>query len=562
MIILLLFSFIGGVVTVLSPCILPILPIVLSTGLSRGKKKPWGVITGFVLSFTFFTVFLASIVKSFGINPNHLRWLAAGVIFGFGLVMLVPFLQETWERLAAIFSSKATVKTNREGYWGGLLIGLSLGLVWAPCVGPIMASVITLSSTGEVSTHVIALALAYSIGTSLPMAALIIGGRKVISILPALKKNSSKIQRGFGVLMLAAGLMLVMEWDRKFQAYVLEVFPSYGQGLTKIEDNQLVKDQLDLINKEKTMKDNGGVTAPDVSMGSKWINSDKLSIEELTKSGKVVLVDFWTYTCINCIRTLPYLKTWHEKYADDGLVIIGVHAPEFEFEKDYDNVKKAAEDFDLKYPIVQDNDFLIWRAYNNRYWPAKYLIDTNGEIRYTHFGEGKYEETEEWIAKLLEESGKEVGERIEKYDVYINQTKSPETYLGYWRISGWNSDQQVTKDEFSVYSHGKLSTNQLGYEGEFKVGEKFTEAKKGAKLSFKFDAKQVNLVMKSMNANSKVRISLASGNELGGEDVVDGEIVIDEDRMYRLFQSDKSIKDTITIDFLDDGIEVYAFTFG
>src|SRR3989344_3432578 len=330
MLLLIIFAFIGGVVTILSPCILPILPVVLSSSLTGGKKSPLGVVTGFILSFTFFTLFLSLIVKSLGIPADSLRSFSIVVIALFGIGLLLPNFRTLLEKFFTYFSRFGPKGSGEAGFFGGVLIGASVGLVWTPCVGPILASIISLA--------------------------------------------------------------IFFNFDRKFQTYILDKFPNYGIGLTSFEDNSLIKDRLknlrgDGINDEDMGKpmfnllDDSGVNAPGLIQGGDWFNTKPLTLKELR--GKVVMVDFWTYTCINCIRTLPYLKNWHEKYASKGLVIIGVHTPEFEFEKSAENVQKAIQDFGIKYPVMQDNNFATWRAYDNHYWPAKYIVDKNGKIRYT-----------------------------------------------------------------------------------------------------------------------------------------------------------------------------------
>src|SRR3989344_9651039 len=374
MILLFGFAFLAGIVTILSPCILPVLPVVLSGGISGGKQRPLGIVAGFISSFTFFTLFLTSIVRATGVSPDALRSVSVVVIIAFGLSLLVPKLQAFIEQFLSRVSSLAK-RTERSDFAGGIFIGASLGLVWTPCVGPILASVISLALTGTVTTTAFFITLAYSIGTAIPMLAIVWGGRALLQKVPWLVASTGKIQKIFGLLMILTALAIATNLDRKFQTYILTTFPQYGVGLTKLEDNPIVKKQL------VDMQTNDRQTAPELTAGGQWFNSEPLTLSQL--KGKVVLVDFWTYTCINCIRTLPYLKNWYAKYKDKGFVIIGVHTPEFEFEKDASNVARAIADFGLEYPVMQDNDYATWRAYDNRYWAAKYLIDKEGKIRYT-----------------------------------------------------------------------------------------------------------------------------------------------------------------------------------
>jgi len=336
------FAFLAGIITILSPCILPILPIVLSGSVGSGKRKPQGIVTGFVLSFTFFTLFLSALVKATGVSADALRGLSIVIILIFGISLLLPQFQVLMEKMFSKLSNKFAVKGTHEGFSGGVLVGLSLGLIWTPCVGPILASVITLAATSEVSLAAFFITFAYSLGTAIPMFAIMYGGRGLLQKIPWLLPNTDKIQKGFGVLMILTAMGIFFNIDRKFQTYILTTFPKYGVGLTKFEDNDAVKKQLDKLF-QKDLGDNSGKIgkpmfdmqkgpiAPEIIPGGVWLNSKPLTMKELR--GKVVLIDFWTYTCINCQRTFPYLKEWYKKYKDNGLVIIGVHSPEFEFEK-------------------------------------------------------------------------------------------------------------------------------------------------------------------------------------------------------------------------------------
>ncbi|MBI5127501.1 cytochrome c biogenesis protein DipZ [Candidatus Roizmanbacteria bacterium] len=538
MIILISFSFLAGIVTILSPCILPILPVVLSGVVGEGKKRPLGIVSGFILSFTFFTLLLSAIVKQIGISADVLRNISVFVIFGFGLSMLVPSLKIIMERFFSRLSGNVSTNNKGGGFLGGLLIGLSLGLIWTPCVGPILASIITLAASNTVNSATVLITFAYSLGTAIPMLLIMQGGKSLINKVPWLLPNAGKIQRAFGVLMMLTALAIYFNVDRKFQTYILEKFPNYGVGLTKIEDNQSVKEQLKKLKSENekdllsNLKNSFYPVAPELIKGGQWFNSQPLTISSL--KGKVILVDFWTYTCINCIRTLPYLKSWYEKYKDKGLVIIGVHTPEFEFEKNPDNVAKAIKDFSIKYPIMQDNDYATWRAYNNHYWPAKYFIDRDGKIRSSHFGEGEYDESEKLIQELLKEIGKLKEDMVIDNPTYNVEARTPETYLGYNR---------------------RIDDGNLTYSGSWKIMEELALPSKGAGLEFNFEAKNVFLVMGSKNKiPGKVKIYL-------DEKFIE-EIEINSYRLYDLIKLSQPGKHILRLEFLDSNLELYAFTFG
>ena len=552
MIILVLFAFIAGIVTILSPCILPILPIVLA-GSVGGHKRPLGIVTGFVLSFTFFTLFLAVIVRSFGISADALRLVSVIIIGLFGIALVLPAAQKISEILFSKLSSRMPVGNSGTGFFSGILIGISLGLIWTPCVGPIIAAVITLAATASVNSQTVLITLAYSLGTAIPMFFIMYSGRKLFEKVPWLLKNTGKIQRVFGVLMILTALAIYFNIDRKFQTFILDTFPQYGIGLTSFEDNEVVKKQLENISNDSSSLnlDINTPEAPELIYGGEWFNSEPLLLKELR--GKVVLIDFWTYTCINCIRTLPYLNDWHEKYADSGLVIIGVHTPEFEFEKNPENLRQAISDYELKYPIVQDNDYATWKAYSNRYWPAKYLINKNGKIVYTHFGEGKYDETEMMIQKLLMESGSAVNIPIsnEEYEIY---SRTPELYLGLSRLRYFSSNERPVAG-FKSYTATRIEPNTFAFEGVWNLSDEYANPSKGSKLYLNYFAKNVFLVMRT-NDGEKGSVDVL----LNGEKI--NTVTVENDKLYNLVEMDEAKNYDMQLLFNSGNIEIFAFTFG
>ncbi|EKE14612.1 MAG: cytochrome c biogenesis protein, transmembrane region [uncultured bacterium] len=360
--------------------------------------------------------------------------------------------------------------------------------------------------------------------------------------------------------------------DRRFQTFILNTFPKYGTGLTRLEDNELIRNQLNKkSNDEVKPYDMGkptfdlvepkGIKAPEIITGGVWFNSKPLTLSELR--GKVVIIDFWTYSCINCQRTLPYLKNWNKKYKDKGLVIIGVHAPEFEFEKSEKNVAQAIKDFDLTYPVVQDNDFAIWRAYDNLYWPAKYFIDKEGYIRYSHFGEGEYDEGEKVIQELLMEAGAtDVSSNINNPTYQIN-ANTPEIYLGYGRIDHFTSPENIKKNKLGTYSSPKnIGNNQVAYSGNWNVTEEYANPQKGATLTLNFDAKEVFLVMRTKGTPAKVKVYLDDKIQFFGKDNIDGIVTVDKDKLYKLINLSVPGHHILRLEFEDNNAELFAFTFG
>ncbi|OGE32281.1 hypothetical protein A3C59_03935 [Candidatus Daviesbacteria bacterium RIFCSPHIGHO2_02_FULL_36_13] len=556
MILLIAFAFLAGIITVLSPCILPILPIILTSsigGQNTGKSRPMGVIIGFVLSFTFFTLFLSTIVRLSGISADTMRLLSVFIIAGFGMSLLIPAFQIFIERLFSKLAGFMPTSQNRTGFGGGLLIGFSVGLLWTPCVGPILASVISLAIIGTVTFDAFLITLAYSLGTAIPMFLIILGGQNALKRVPWLLANTASIQKAFGILMVITAIGIYFNIDRRFQTYILETFPQYGAGLTKFEDNEMIKNQLQKKSETEMKNEDKGPKAPELIPGGAWFNSDPITLEQL--KGKVVIIDFWTYACINCQRTFPYLRSWYEKYKDQGLVIIGVHSPEFEFEKSEKNLAQAIKDFNLPYPIVADNDFATWRAYNNRYWPAKYFIDKDGYIRYTHFGEGDYDESEKVIQELLKEIGAENVSAVINNPEYQVYAKTPEIYLGYSRIANFASPETILKDGLLAYTKPlKLADNKFAFEGSWNVMEEYANPMQGSKLLLNFDSKEVFLVARPKSGTSKIKVYL--------DEKLQDTIIVDADKLYKLINLESPGRHLLRLEFEDSIIELFAFTFG
>ncbi len=572
MTLLVFFAFLSGIVTILSPCILPVLPIVL-TGSIGGKSKPFGVVTGFIASFSFFTLVLSALVQTLDIPVNTLRIVAVVIIVTFGLTMIVPRLHLVFDRLMSrLVGSRGSSQKN--GFSGGFLTGVSLGLVWTPCVGPIMASVITLAVSQQVDGGAVLIIAAYSLGTAIPMFAVMVGGRKLLVRFPRLSAKGAGIQRIFGVIMIIAGLMIGVGADRRFQSFVLELFPNYGTGLTLFENSDSVREAIDSRRTETSGGElftwenapRNGVPgdygkAPPIIAEGPWINTDHpLSLEDL--KGKVVLIDFWTYSCVNCVRTIPYLRTWYEKYAAEGLVIIGVHTPEFPFERNEGNVKRAVRDLDVTWPVVLDNNFAQWNAYHNRYWPAHFFIDSTGRIRYFQFGEGSYEEAEEVIRALLGEAGSNLKEAPGNIPAPTETgRRTPEVYLGYERAKGFLSDAPVPDKltRFSLASEEK--PGQWSLEGEWIIRNDFIEIDGSGKLELGFEGKDIFLVVEPRGSGSSFTVEI--DGKLAGDtvDVQGGVLHPKESRLYHLASFGEPGEHTLILS-IEGHVRLYTFTFG
>lgn len=572
---LLLFAFLSGVITIFAPCIWPILPIVLSAGIGGGKQKPLGVVTGLAVSFTFFTLALASLVKVFPIDPEALRLVAVVIIIFLGVVLLVPSLGVHLEGLVSRLGSFGNrfTKGKGDGFGGGFIVGFALGLIWTPCAGPILAAVATFAATQAVGFQVVLLTLAYVGGVAIPLYLLTLLGSRALGKTRALSPYTARIQQVFGFIMILSAIAIYTGYDKKLQTTLLERFPGYGKFVYVFEKQDQVTEKLtELRGGEHALEENALTKnygqAPELTGIAGWINSDPLTLQSLR--GKVVLIDFWTYSCINCIRTFPYVTSWYNTYEKDGLVVIGVHTPEFVFEQERDNVVEAVERYGIRYPVAQDNGYKTWQAYQNRYWPAHYLIDAKGVIRYRHFGEGEYEKTEMMIRTLLEEAGAELetgplGKEQESLEA-TKKRRTPETYLGSSRVERLASSQVIDGSKQRFTFPATLALDTYGLNGEWQVEKERALAGAGSGLELRFQGEKVFLVMtKTGLKNASVKVYLDDtlvGPEEAGKDVVNGALEVGEDRLYELIDlRGQSGEHVLRLEFPAGGVGAYAFTF-
>jgi cytochrome c biogenesis protein CcdA/thiol-disulfide isomerase/thioredoxin len=585
MALLIIFGFIAGAATALSPCVLPVLPIALSAGATGGRRRPLGVVAGLAVSFAFATVAAVYVISAFGLPNDFLRKLAIAVLLGFGIVLMVPPLAARLEAWMSQFASRAGVaKGKGDGFWSGTAVGASLGLVYAPCAGPILAGVITLSASQSFSTGRLAVALSYGIGSAVVLYFLMLGGRKLVR---PLAQRGVGLQIAMGGVMVLVALAMLGNYDLRFQNQIARSLPSFLVNPTEeLEDTASAKAALEDI------RDNGGHgvgseasgaapetgadgklkklpvlgVAPEFVGTEQWFNTpgDKpLTLHRLR--GRVVLVDFWTYSCINCIRTLPYLKAWDAKYRKDGLTIVGVHTPEFPFEREASNVQTAIDENDIRYPVVQDNEQATWNAYANQYWPAEYFIDAQGRVRYVHFGEGEYGEKEQVIRDLLAEAGRPVkGGETRVHAVAPSATvTTPETYLGAARAERF-TNAMLSPGAHDFTAPKALPANEFAYHGKWRISLDSATAGAGAALDLNFGARRVYLVLGSPGRDRKVKVLLdgqpiSSGH--AGTDVRDGAVTVTGQRLYNLVDLPRVGHHVLTLQ-PEAGVEGYAFTFG
>jgi len=586
MILLLGFAFLAGFVTILAPCIWPLLPIVLSSA-AAGKShlRPLGITLGIMLSFTVFTLAISLLVSLFHLDPNLVRLFAVIVLVFLGLTMIIPALSHLTESLVSKLAGKfgTTGQSQGSDFGSGFITGLSLGVVWTPCSGPILASIATLAATGQVTFSVVLVTLAYVIGVGIPLFLFAYGGQRVIGKTRFMSSYTGKVQQVFGVLMLLTALAIYTNYDKVLQLKLLDAFPSYSSALTSFEKNSIVKKQLDQL-KGKTNSisseeaiDLFNVTAqkvPEFTGINQWLNlpdgagkeSKALTMAEL--KGKVVLVDFWTYTCINCIRTLPFVTSWFDKYHDQGFVVVGVHTPEFAFEKETYNVLDAIKRYKIHYPVAQDNDYATWNAYSNQYWPAEYLIDAKGMVRRVHFGEGEYDQMEKAIQLLLKENGSTVSsDLVTMPDSAPKGQISPETYLGSKRMLYMTSSGKTVNGTQTFPTVNKIEANHFAFAGDWDVMDEYSVSGKDAAISYNFYAGDVYLVMgPSAKQSSSVKVLLDGkiiDSSMAGKDVVNGVVTVDSQRLYELVNlQGKTESHVLTIQFKTLGTQAFAFTFG
>ena len=518
---------------------------------------------GLVLSFSFFTLALTSIINLTGISADALRYCAIGLITFFGLTMLFPRLGD-W--FAAKTSGIANIGLQVQeksaslgtGFWSGFLLGVALGLIWTPCAGPILATITTLVATNAVNLATVLTTLAYSIGTALPMFLIMYGGNKITTRTTILAPYTEFIRKTFGALMILGALAIAFHFDVVLQQIAIRYFP-----MVTIDTNEIVKKELEELHKESPMNafaSEPGVLAPDFVGISQWFNSEPLTIEQL--KNKVVLIDFWTYSCINCVRTLPYLKDWYAKYKDKGFTIIGVHTPEFEFEKNPSNVARAIKQFEILYPVALDNHFSTWQAYHNRYWPAHYLIDQKGIIYHIHFGEGAYVQTENAIRTLL---GLPEITQIETRAPLKTQT--PEIYLGAARAANYSPSIILQRNATANYDYkGRLADDQIGLYGSWHITDEYITAQSDdARLDINFIANRVYLVMSS-TASASIHVLLDRkplDKKYYTPDTNDaGLIIVKDSRMYDMVDLKGDNGRHILTLQIPKGVSLYAFTFG
>jgi cytochrome c biogenesis protein CcdA/thiol-disulfide isomerase/thioredoxin len=595
MVVLLLFALVAGAGTAITPCVLPVLPALLSASAAGGRRRPLGIVLGLAVTFTIAIVALAQLVKGVGLAAGAARTLAIIVLLVFGAVLLIP---ELAERIQAPLSRLARFgpKTRGDGFLSGLAVGGALGFVCAPCAGPILAAVTSVSASSGATTKVVAVALAYAAGLSAVMLLYGLGGR---AVLDRVKRHTHghTVERTLGAVLLVTGVVMLTNLDVRFEEALAKdtSLPAFLVDPTRaLENSNAVQNRLASLRpaskfaqrqKEAAVtpmpQQQAGVAitgvktpalpklgaAPNFTNNQRWFNTpanQPLTLQGL--KGHVVLVDFWTYTCINCIRTLPFLKGLYAHYHRYGLEIVGVETPEFTFEQEASNVQQAISSDGLRYPVVQDNRYGTWNAYQNQYWPAEYLIDSTGEVRHTQFGEGDYKQDEAAVRELLYDAGAHhlPPPMTATAIMPSHNLGTAETYLNPQRAQGFAQQLQGGTHFYPGVDVPIL--NEFGLHGTWTAtSESVTPAKPGAWITGRFQAAHVYLVMTSNDRTPRTARVLVNGKPIpaseAGSDVHNGLVSVRGQRLYSLISLPGDQQQTFTIQ-IPPGISAYDFTFG
>ncbi len=510
------------------------------------------------------------------------RWAALILLGLFGLTLIFPALSDRLTRplvaLGARLSQSADEAAGgRERIGPSFLIGIATGLLWAPCAGPILGLILTGAALQGASVGTTLLLLAYALGAATSLAlALLIGGRVFVAMKRSIGAGEW-VRKVLGVLVLAGVAVIALGLDTSTLTRLSTTSTfAFEQGLAHRLGMKMPEANDSSAPAEKNGKLNLPVEGqmPELAGATEWINSPPLTRPSLR--GKVVVVDFWTYSCINCLRSIPYVKAWDERYRKDGLVVIGVHAPEFAFEREPANVRKAVADLGIRYPVAIDDDYALWRAFKNNYWPAHYFIDTQGRIRAHHYGEGDYDTSERIIRQLLTEAGHPPAGSVmapikgqgAEAAAAMGELGSPETYIGYARAERFVSPDGLLHDAAKDYAPAALSLNQWSLAGRWtdKPQVAVTE-KPGSRIAFRFHARDLHLVLGSVGDKPvRFRVTLdgkAPGAAAGVDVNAAGEGRISGERLYQLIRQQGAVRDrTFEIEFLDPGAEAFSFTFG
>ncbi|MBO9709509.1 MAG: cytochrome c biogenesis protein DipZ [Caulobacter sp.] len=575
-------AYLGGVLTIISPCILPVLPFVFARADKPFVRSGLPMLAGMALTFAL-VASLAAVGGGWAVRANQYgRIVALVLLAGFGLTLLLPGLADRLTRPIVALGDRLTrsIDDDRQGGRASVLasavLGVATGLLWAPCAGPVLGLILTGAALGGASVQTWLLLVAFAAGAATSLALALLVGGKAFAAMKRSLGVTEWIRRGVGAIILVAVAAIALGLDTGVLTRL-----SLSGGSSGLEQRLVDRLASREVPRSPAAPGEGSsglpveALSPSLDGATAWLNSPPLTLEQL--KGKVVVVDFWTYSCINCLRSIPYVRAWAEKYKDQGLVVIGVHAPEFAFEKDVGNVRRAVSDLGVTYPVALDNDRRIWRAFENHYWPAHYFIDAQGRVRHHHYGEGDYARSERVIQQLLAEAGRGqankgvVDVRAQGAQMASDgrDVASPETYLGYDRAEHFVSPGGALPDKARTYAAAKLGLNDWALAGRWTVGAEAARLETaGGAIRFRFHARDLHLVLGPGADGRPVRYRVtidgaAPGQDHGSDTNAAGEGVVTRQRLYQLVRQQGAVKDrTFEIQFLDPGVSAYAFTFG
>ncbi|GAB2468871.1 cytochrome c biogenesis protein DipZ [Promicromonospora xylanilytica] len=591
---LIVIGLLGGLITGISPCILPILPVIFFAGGVQGARtpgaagtsgagtggtatavrtrrslRPYLVIVGLVLSFSVFTLLGSLLLSVLGLPQDLLRWAGITLLVLLGIGMIVPrfetLLERPFQRIAAFGAKRGAARQDR----GAFVLGLGLGVLYVPCAGPVLAAITVAGATGNIGSGTVALTVSFAVGAALPLLLFALAGRRIAERVQAFQRHTKAIRTGGGVVVILLAIALAFNLPAAIQRQL----PDYTGALQeRVDSSAVVREALDLgglvtdENRELSNCSNGAPvledcgTAPEIRGIETWLNTpegEALTLEALR--GEVVLVDFWTYSCINCQRAIPHVNAWYDRYGDvgEGFEVIGVHTPEFAFERETRNVIAGAENLDVTYPIAQDNSYATWTAYRNRYWPAQYLIDAEGTVRHIRLGEGGYEQTEKLVRELLTDAnpGVELPEPTTVQDTTPDDAITPETYFSIKRVINYAGEPEYAagRAEFVLEDEQRQDTFSLG--GTWEVDFQGARA---------------------VSDDARVRLAYRSADVfvvLGGEGTVEATVTADGEptttsvdvsgspRLYPLLEGDEPTEGLVDLE-VPEGVQVYTMTFG
>jgi len=567
-------AFLGGMLTIVSPCILPVLPFVFARADKPFVRSTLPLLVGMAVTFALVAT-LAAVGGSWAVRANEVgRWVALALLGLFGIALIFPAISDRLTRPLVAWGSRLTEQAGTPGRLGevgsSLLLGIATGLLWAPCAGPILGIIFTTAALNGANASTTLLLLAYALGAASSLAVAMLAGKQVFARMKRSIGASEAIRKILGVAVLLGVTAIALGLDTRILAKLSSAqTASLESGLAR---------KLGLGSAESSKADFSaplpveGVLPPFDGLGP-WLNSPPLTREQLR--GKVVLIDFWTYSCINCIRSIPYVKAWHERYARDGLVVIGVHAPEFAFERNPANVRKAIADLGIPYPVALDNQYALWRALKNNYWPAHYFIDAQGRVRFHHFGEGNYENSEKVIRALLMEAGKRpaaLGGAVALEGASAAAKRetlhSRETYLGYRRADRFVSPGGLARDIVKDYALAPTALNQWAFGGQWRAeGERSVAVAAGTRIRMRFHARDLHMVLTSTTGRPvRFRVTLdgkTPGANAGLDIAQDGSGTVRQEGFYQLVRQKGDVTErTFEIEFLDPGAAAFTFAFG